>query len=281
MRRSLTATALSLALTVFAPWALPDVASAQTPEVAPATSDAQGSVETPDLSALCNAPNADIAAPAPLPHLAEKILHHKTMRILAIGSSSTWGVGSTSARRTYPAQLASILDGALKGAKAKIINRGVSGEVAQTTAERLRREVALERPDLVLWQVGTNDAIARVPIDEFEHTLESTVGWLKENNIDTVLVGLQYTPASARDEFYVAVREAMRRVATANDILYVRRYDAMQFLAKAKGTSDLVSGDGLHLNDLGYQCMAEHIAHAVIVNLFLRRRDVRKPAAQP
>jgi lysophospholipase L1-like esterase len=33
----------------------------------------------------------------------------------------------------------------------------------------------------------------------------------------------------------------------------------------------MVSGDDLHLNDLGYHCMAEHIAHAVIANLFVRR----------
>ena len=245
------------------------------------TGVARAQVDAPPLSARCDAPNADIAIPAPLPRLTEKLGQRAPLRILAIGSSSTWGIGASSLRRTYPAQLQAILQSALKGAQAQIINRGVSGEVAQTTAARLRTEVALEKPDLVLWQVGTNDALSRVPPEDFERTVDSTVAWLKENNIDTVLVGLQYTPNFARDENYFAIREALRRVATVRDVLYVRRYDAMQFISNTKGGAELMSGDDLHLNDLGYQCMAEHVARAVIVSLFLRRRDLPKPVAAP
>ena len=32
----------------------------------------------------------------------------------------------------------------------------------------------------------------------------------------------------------------------------------------------LLTGDGLHLNDLGYRCMAEHVAHALALGAFLR-----------
>jgi lysophospholipase L1-like esterase len=32
-----------------------------------------------------------------------------------------------------------------------------------------------------------------------------------------------------------------------------------------------LASDNFHLNDLGYQCMAEHVAHAVIVGLFVKR----------
>ena len=274
---------LSIFLLVMAMSASAPQAQTQTPtqSQAPIAAEPQNPVTPPDLSARCAAPNADIAAPAPLPRLTERILRREPIRILAIGSSSTWGVGASSIRRTYPSQLQSILEGALKGIPAKIINRGVSGEIAQTTADRLRREVVLERPDVVLWQVGTNDAIARVPTEDFEKTVSSTVQWLKESGIDTVLVGLQYTPAYARDESYFGIRESLRRIAAANDILYVRRYDAMQFMAKANGGADMISGDGLHLNDLGYQCMAEHVAHAVIINIFLRRKDVQKPQGNP
>jgi lysophospholipase L1-like esterase len=35
----------------------------------------------------------------------------------------------------------------------------------------------------------------------------------------------------------------------------------------------MLSADDFHLNDLGYQCMAEHVAHAVIANLFVRHGD--------
>ncbi len=232
----------------------------------------------PPLSPQCEAPNADIAAPAPLPHLAGRLEKGGSIRILAIGSSSTWGIGASSRGKTYPALLRGILEGALKGTKAEIVNRGVSGEVAATTAERLRTAVALEKPDVVLWQVGTNDALARVEPSDFEETLRSTISWLKSSDIDVVLVGLQYTPKFARDASYFAIRESLKKVSASENVLYVNRYNAMQFIAAHQANGDLVSGDGLHLNDQGYECMAEHVAHAVIANMFVRRRDLTKPA---
>ena len=242
-----------------------------------ACASASAQTGPPPLSPQCEAPGADISNVAPLPHLTEQLERGGKVRILAIGSSSTYGIGATSKRKTYPAQLRGILEGSLKGTEAIITNRGVSGEVAQTTADRLRTEVALEKPDVVLWQLGTNDALARVHPHDFEKTVTSTLEWLKANKIDVVLVGLQYTPQFARDDNYFVIREALRRVAAAQNVLYVRRYDAMQFIARNNPDGgDMVTSDGLHLNDMGYQCMAEHIAHAVIANLFVRKKDLPK-----
>ena len=226
--------------------------------------------DAPPLSAQCQAPAADIAAPAPLPNLAALLASRKKLRILAIGSSSTSGIGASSRSRNYPAQLHDILGKALNGVEVDIVNRGVSGEVAATTAERLRSEVAIQRPDLVLWQLGTNDALSRVPPEQFEQTVRSTVDWLKSDKIDVVLVGLQYTPKFSRDDNYKDIRDVLLRIASSDNVLYIRRYEAMQFIAKARA-APMMSADEFHLNDLGYRCMAEHIAQAVIANLFVRR----------
>ncbi|MGH6820300.1 MAG: hypothetical protein ACREDU_05490, partial [Methylocella sp.] len=47
-------------------------------------------------------------------------------------------------------------------------------------------------------------ALARIPPQDFEDTVRSTIRWLKENRIDVVLVGVQYTVRLARDANYVA-----------------------------------------------------------------------------
>ncbi len=234
--------------------------------------------EPPPLSPSCDVPASDIALPVPLPNVAEILKKNNTVKILAIGSSSTLGVGASSGVQSYPAQLTSILEAALKGVDVDILNRGVAGEVAESTAERIRSEVALSKPDLVLWQLGTNDALARVPLDEIEQTVRSTVDWLKENKIDVVLVGMQYTSRFAKDENYFAVRDLLQKIASDQNILYVRRYDAMQFIAKTRANLNMMSRDNFHLNDLGYHCMAEHVAHAVIASLYVRRF---RPKLQP
>ena len=232
-------------------------------------------------------PAADIAAPVPLPNFAAALKERKSARILAIGSSSTAGIGATSTSATYPSQLEAILETALKGVDIQIVSRGVSGEVAEIAAERIPSEVAVNKPDLVLWQLGTNDALARISPEEFEATVRSAIRWLKENKIDIVLVGMQYTPRLARDANYSAIRGSLQRAASAENVLYVRRYDAMRFISQTHANLELLSRDNFHLNDLGYQCMAEHVAHAVIVGAFVfpdfpwrdrgRRRAVPRP----
>lgn len=228
----------------------------------------------PSLSPSCEAPSADIATPEPLPRVQVKLQARSRIRVLAIGSSSTVGVGASAPAQNYPAQLESILERTFRGLDVVVVNRGVSGEAAAATAERLKTLVALEKPDLVLWQVGTNDALAHVPVDEFTATVRATLGWLKEHAVDVALVGLQYTLKMSHDEHYKAIRVALRDIATAENVLLVRRYEAMEFLETAKH-EELMSADDLHLNDLGYRCMAEHIARAVVVSAFLKKARPR------
>ncbi len=228
----------------------------------------------PALSPSCEAPAADIATPAPLPHLQADLQAGRTIRVLAIGSSSTVGLGASSPSQSYPAQLESILEQTFKGLDVVTINRGVSGEAASATADRLKTLVGLERPDIVLWQVGTNDALNRVPVADFVATVRETVRWLKDREVDVVLVGLQYTLKVSTDAHYKAIRMALRDIANAETVLLVRRYEAMEFIERAKAGA-LMSPDGLHLNDLGYRCMAEHIARAMVVSAFLRSRPAR------
>jgi lysophospholipase L1-like esterase len=45
----------------------------------------------------------------------------------------------------------------------------------------------------------------------------------------------------------------------------------MRFIAQRRANLQLMASDNFHLNDLGYQCMAEHVAHAMIVSLFVKR----------
>ena len=225
----------------------------------------------PPLSPQCVVPAADIASAVELKNFASALEKPGFVRILAIGSSSTAGTGSSNSTKTYPSQLERILKRALPGAEVAVVNRGLPGEVASNAAQRIRTEVARAKPDLVLWQLGTNDALAQVPPKEFEATADSAIRWLKSNQIDVVLVGLQYTPRLAHDPNYAAIRDALQIVAARENVLYVSRYDAMRFMAQARADLQLMSRDNFHLNDLGYQCMAEHVAHAVIVGVSMKK----------
>ena len=202
----------------------------------------------------------------PLPHVAAALKLSRKLNILIIGSPVGVGRGP---RKSYPLALESLLERAIAGVDVVILNRPVSGETIATSAERMRTEVALARPDLLIWQVGANDALARVPPGSYEESLREGVRWARDNGVDVLLVGFEANPWLHDDQEVLAVREATSRVARQENVLYLRRYEAMQFLARTR--SRIEQGDEAFPADIGYDCMAEQVAQALAANMVLRR----------
>src|SRR6185503_15485448 len=163
-------------------------------------------------------------------------------------------------------------------------NRGVSGELAAQAATRVKNEVALQDPDLVWWQVGTNDALAYVPLDELQATIVDNIRWLKEHKVDVVLVGLQYVDRMAQDDHYRAVRELLRKIAAKENVMIVRRYEAQRLLAQAEASGGGLVPDEFQRNEAGYACLSQYMARAITLGIFgraLRMVPITPPAPRP
>ena len=204
----------------------------------------------------------------------------RVVKVLAIGSSSTSGVGASSPFATYPVRLENDLEVQFKGVDIDVISRGVPGEAGMGACSRMKREVAEVKPDLVVWQIGTNDAVGRADIDELKVNLARTLQWLARNRIDVVLIDPQFTSRLAADDHYTHVVRAIEEVAKQERVLLVHRFSAMADLAKQKGEGALLAGDRFHLNDLGYRCMAEYAAGAIVAGLIQAQLDTAIPAPQ-
>jgi len=217
----------------------------------------------------------------PLPNSASAIQQRKKIKILAIGASSAAVLGT--GRGGTPPLLERILEHTIKGLDVEIINRGFSGELAEAAGERLKIEVALNHPDIVLWQVGTNDAFAQVPVDTFQLSVSNTVRWLKSHRIDVILVGLHYMKQLAKDEHYQAIRASLRRVASSENVLRIGRYEAMEVLARTAQTSGPLEPQDFGLSETSYNCMAQYIARTITVGVFARlpKTNPSPPAPAP
>jgi len=161
------------------------------------------------------------------------------------------------------------------------VGRGQSGEMAQGAADRMKREVEETRPDLVVWQVGTNDALRHVSIDSFKTCLKTTLAWLAENKIDVVLIDPQYGDALTKDEYYEKVVAALGEVAREARVLLVDRFEAMRELQRERGDLFYLSSDQLHLNDRGHRCMAEQLARAIVGGLMQADAEQTQPVFYP
>jgi acyl-CoA thioesterase I len=228
--------------------------------------------EPPAVAKECGATNV---AATPLPNSAQALQQRQKVKILAIGASSSAVLG----RRDNGAPLLEhILEHSIHGLDVEIINRGFSGELAEAAGQRLKIEVALNHPDVVLWQVGTNDAFAQVPVEAFERSVSNTVRWLKEHNIDVILVGLHYMKQLTADEHYQAIRASLRRITAAESVLRITRYEAMEVLSRTPRESGRPEPRDFGLTEAGYNCMAQYVARAIAVGLFAKPPKQRPPA---
>jgi lysophospholipase L1-like esterase len=222
----------------------------------------------PEPPAVAKECGATSIGGTPLPNSALALQKRQQVKILAIGASSTAVLGL--GHDGNPPLLEQILERNIKGLDVEIINRGFSGELAEAAGERLRIEVALNHPDLVLWQVGTNDAFAQVPVDSFERSVVDSVRWLKEHDVDVILVGLHYMKQLAKNEHYQAIRASLQRITAAESVLRITRYEAMEVLARTMRESGRPEPRDFGLTEAGYNCMAQYVARAITVGLFAK-----------
>ncbi len=227
----------------------------------------QGGPALPPLPKECETPGTSVIGASPLPNIASALKERKKIRILAIGGTSASLRGPVSGG--HYAVVEQFLESTFKGLDVEVVHRGVSGELASDAAERIKTEVALTNADLVLWQLGTADALARVSVADFHVVVSQTVVWLKEHKIDVILVGLRYARSMATDLHFQATRTAVEGVAKAQNVLRISRYEAEETLEKVRRDQGTVLG-GVEVTEAGYVCMAEYLARAIAAGLFVK-----------
>jgi lysophospholipase L1-like esterase len=238
--------------------------------------------EPPTLSNNCKSRRvAGDQFSRPLRGLRRAIRAGRAPRVLAIGSSSTVGVGASRPANAYVAKLEVGLESVFTGNDFEVVAKGMSGEVAEGQSARMKDTVTEVVPDLVLWQVGTNDAIRHVDIETFKNCLRRSLAWLADHRYDVVLIDPQYGDELTKDAYYERVVAAVAEVAREMRVLLVDRFEAMKELSKARGDSFYLAQDKLHLNDMGHHCMAEQIARAIVAGVLQADAEVTAAAVAP
>ena len=200
--------------------------------------------------------------------------------MLAIGSSSTEGVGASSRSAAYPAQLEEDLEAIWKGAEVEVENAGVGGETADRTVQRLEAELSVERPDLVIWQVGTNDAIRGGSEETFRLLLRRGIAAARQADVDLILVDQQFYPAIKDPERYERFVGAVRETGREQRVPVFSRYALMKAWAREGPATfrAMLSSDGFHMSDRGYDCLALALGQGI--DSMARRTDLPlRPAA--
>jgi acyl-CoA thioesterase I len=213
----------------------------------------------------CVSPTEMTQLSRPLKRVAERLARNEEVTILAIGSSSTEGYGASAAEFTYPNRLAVELKTLLPKASIRVLNRGVGGEDAREMLARMDREMTIAKPDLVLWQVGTNALLHEQGVGPQASLIRSGLRRIHESGADVVLIDPQYAPKVLRDPDAKPMVALLARVADEAGIPVFRRFALMQYWHEQRDISfaEILSPDLFHMNDWSYGCFAASLAGAL------------------
>ena len=218
-----------------------------------------------------------------LAHFARSLARGQA-KIVAIGSSTTAGEGNIPA---YPGRLLSFLQNAYPKANIVMVNKGIGGQEALAELQRFGTDVIAEKPDLVIWQVGTNAVWQSPDQNPPPPSFDETTGAIRdglvrlrdETQADVILMDLQYVPAvltPAKKDKAVAMVEAISELARDAGVNVFRRFAFMKGLYEVEQVSfdrmvDPTDNDRLHDSDWATQRMAWAVKLAIVGGIDMAR----------
>jgi lysophospholipase L1-like esterase len=230
----------------------------------------------------CGVPAELILFNRTLPHLAERAATRSPLTIVAVGSSSTAGFGASSPAATYPSRLEAILRSRAGGIPLNVLNRGVNGEEIREMLARFDRGVIAEKPDLVLWQIGTNSVLHDREVTGNASVLAEGLNRLKSTGADVVLINPQFAPKVLAKPAVEPMLRLISATAKQADVQVFNRFAVMKYWREVAKIpfAKFLSPDLLHMNDWGYNCIAQLLADAIVAAVVRPPATAAAPAAR-
>jgi lysophospholipase L1-like esterase len=147
--------------------------------------------------------------------------------------------------------------------------------------KRLQSAVIDRKPDLVIWQVGTNAVLRNLDPGETAKLVEDGVARIQAAGSDIVLVDPQYSPrVYERAESASRMVRLLGRVAALRHIGVFPRFEVMREWHENQSlpVDSFVIADGLHMNDWGYACFAQLLGDDIIKSVGQIKLGVNVPA---
>jgi lysophospholipase L1-like esterase len=212
----------------------------------------------------CLAVNSDLSLGASLPRTASIMKAHQPLKVVAIGSSSTVGLWQMDSAKTYPGRMKAEIARLDPAARIEIVNSGRNGDTISGNIARFERDVFAHHPDLIIWQLGSNDLTWGESGESLETKISDAVKTLRASGADVILMDQQYTPVIIATS-YGKMQSAIANVAKHDGVPLLPRFEMLHKTADAGvSLSSLSAFDGLHMSGEAYDCVGRALARAII-----------------
>ncbi len=157
--------------------------------------------------------------------------------ILVLGDSLSAGYG-ISTNSGWVALLQQRLE--QQGYPQRVVNASISGDTTSGGLARLPQALAQHRPQLVILELGANDGLRGLPLEEMRRNLATIIDRSREQGATLLLAGVRLPPNYGA--LYVKkFHDVYRQLAQNHKVAFVPH-----LLAGVGGRADLIQADGLH-----------------------------------
>ena len=211
----------------------------------------------------------DVSASEQFRKLATKFTRGETIKLVAIGSSSTEGSDLFDKRLAYPTHLERRLNALLGAKTVKVVNKGRGGENILEAVARFQRDVMSEEPDLVIWQLGTNDIVRNTDTDLLKTSVDMGLSLLAQGQVPVVMMDSQSAPRVTLSAQREPIDRMIREAASRHGAMLWSRFELMRSII-ARGDvaqPDLIKPDGLHMTVSMHVCTGSVLGETLAASL--------------
>jgi acyl-CoA thioesterase-1 len=167
---------------------------------------------------------------------------HPARTILVFGDSISAGYGIP-VSQGWVALLQAKLEHS--GYGYRVVNASVSGETTAGGLDRLPRALALHRPRILILELGGNDGLRALPVQQMRANLGRMLRLARRAGASVLLLGMRMPP-NYGPEYTAQFQRAFVDVAKADRVAFVPF-----FLQGIATRPELMQADGLHPNVRG------------------------------
>jgi acyl-CoA thioesterase I len=171
--------------------------------------------------------------------------------ILVFGDSISAGYGLAHVEQGWVGMLRAKLKD--EGYGYQVVNASVTGETSAGGLARLPRALALHHPRVVILELGGNDGLRALPIDQMRSNLGKMVDLAVDSGAQVLLLGMRIPP-NYGPEF------TEKFFAVFADVARDKKTPLVPFLLNDIALSpNLMQADGVHPNELGQPKLLDNV----------------------
>ena len=135
----------------------------------------------------------------------------------------------------------------------RVVNASVSGETSAGGLARLPRALRMQQPRIVLLELGANDGLRGLPMQQTQDNLGKMIALLKQQHVPVLLLGLKLPP-NYGERYTTGFAAMYQALATQYHV------PLLPFLLENVALKpDLMQADGLHPNEQGQPLLLDNV----------------------